>query len=94
MGDPLLASEVGAHLTAALLQWTDLWGTDLGFSLFGITGVIEPSGSITPTLTWTPWDYVQLETSATWSFGSNYTPFGQSADFVWEISLSLGSGKF
>jgi hypothetical protein len=31
MGDPLLASEVGAHLTAALLQWTDLWGTDLGF---------------------------------------------------------------
>jgi hypothetical protein len=94
IGIPELASEVGAHLAACLLQWTDLWGTDLGFSLFGISGLIEPTGSITPTISWAAWDYFTIETSATWSFGSETTPFGQAPDFTWEIMVNLGSGKF
>jgi hypothetical protein len=101
----------GTHYAFASVSKSDIlpstFGTDkLSASLIAIAGLSDLSGYIMPSLTWTFFDYMSLQTGATINFGQAGDEFitngvGNGSDFfatkpgiAFNLLLTVGTGSF
>lgn len=84
----------GEHYVAGLLEW-ELFNTGLTPSVTGIVGLSAPSAKVIPTLSWSPFQYLEIGISVPMEFGEPGGEFSPDAtNFGFGFYLTLGSGSF
>lgn len=92
------------HNSGFSLSWSELFGTDkLGFSALWLQNWVDMSGMLKPTLTFTPFEHLTFESSATVVWGTNLSewviknsdPVSQERRrLIGYFGVKIGGGKF
>jgi len=78
--------KIGQHYGVVYLSWSELWKTDLGFSVLSIANFSDGSGYVQPTLSYTCLGYVTLSASTSFSWGGEGTEFADAAGLLKALS--------
>jgi len=85
----------GKHYTATNAGWSDLFGSEINASVLWIQNYSDMSAMVTPSLSRTIVDKVNLTLSVPMMFGEEGDEFAPSRDSLsLRMSLSLGGGSF
>ena len=87
--------ETGRHYGAAKVSWREMWGGNFSLSLYYIENFSSFSGMITPSLSWSGLDDIDISLSASGMFGDageEYSPSGSTAAV--SLGVSIGGTSF
>jgi len=93
-----LASSLGGlgrfsqHYGVVYLGWSSLWKSKVDFSLLAIANLNDGSGYVTPTVSFTCFNYVKLSASPSFSWGADGTEFADPAGLI--AAISTGNMSF
>jgi hypothetical protein len=71
LSDIGLGSRVGRHYAAATVSWTELFGSDFGFSVLALANLSDLSGFVKPTLSLQLFPRLSMTAGATLTFGED-----------------------
>jgi hypothetical protein len=85
------------HYGAANTRWTDMFASDFTFGCFWVANLADGSGTITPFLSWSPIEELEIAVEASCAYGAagdEYTPTPAGDTITLSLSASFGTGEF
>jgi hypothetical protein len=83
------------HYAACMLSWNSIADSDFSTSVFWIGSLVDGSGQVIPSVTWTPFDYISARLSFPLTYGGDFGEFSAlGRSFGVALEFSLGSGRF
>ena len=85
----------GLHYGAASFHWNGMFNSDFSLSLFWIGNLMDGSGRVSPSVSYSPIDNGSITVSLPFTYGDDgyeYTQNGRNLSL--NVKLSLGSGSF
>lgn len=87
--------DTGKHYTATNAAWSDLFGSEINASVLWIQNYSDMSAMVTPSLSRTIVDKVNLTLSVPMTFGEEFDELAPTGDSLsLRLSVSLGGGSF
>ncbi len=85
----------GQHYAAVSVRWNEIFNSDLSFSLFWIGNLVDGSGYVSPSFSYSPFDYSSLSVSFPFTYGDDgYEYTKQGRTLLVNLKFALGSGRF